>query len=60
MPSLGMITINALACANKVIIPVQTQFLAAKGMGLFTNNFKSEKANKPKLDGRWCFAYTSR
>ena len=24
MPSLGMITINALACADKVIIPVQT------------------------------------
>lgn len=31
-PSLGMITINALACADKVIIPVQTQYLAAKGM----------------------------
>ena len=35
MPSLGMITINVLACADKVIIPVQTQFLAAKGMGQF-------------------------
>ena len=35
MPSLGMITINALARADKVIIPVQTQFLAAKGMGQF-------------------------
>ena len=33
MASLGMMTINALACANKVIIPAQTQFLAAKGMG---------------------------
>lgn len=32
MPSLGMLTINALACANSVIIPVQSQFLAAKGM----------------------------
>lgn len=32
MPSLGMLTINALACADKVIIPVQSQFLAAKGM----------------------------
>lgn len=32
-PSLDMITINALACANKVIIPVQTQYLAAKNMG---------------------------
>lgn len=32
-PSLGMITINALASADKVIIPVQTQYLAAKSMG---------------------------
>lgn len=33
MPSLGMLTINALACSDKVIIPVQDHFLAAKGMG---------------------------
>lgn len=32
MPSLGMLTINALASADKVIIPVESQFLAAKGM----------------------------
>ena len=32
-PSLDMITLNALACADKVIIPVQTQYLAAKAMG---------------------------
>ena len=28
MPSLGMITVNALTSADKVIIPVQTQYLA--------------------------------
>ena len=33
MPSLGMITVNALASADKVVIPVQAQYLAAKGMG---------------------------
>ena len=33
MPSLGMITINALSCSDKVVIPVQDHFLAAKGMG---------------------------
>ena len=33
MPSLGMITINALAASDKVIIPVESQFLATKGMG---------------------------
>ena len=32
MPSLGMITINALTAADKVIIPVQAHFLPAKGM----------------------------
>ena len=32
MPSLGMITINALAAAEKVIIPVQAQYLPAKGL----------------------------
>lgn len=32
MPSLGWVTINALATSNKVIIPVQSEFLAAKGM----------------------------
>lgn len=31
-PSLGMLTINALAAANKVIIPVQAQYLSAKGL----------------------------
>lgn len=32
MPSLGMVTLNALAAADSVIIPVQTQYLSAKGM----------------------------
>ena len=32
MPSLGMITINALAAADSVIIPVQAHYLPAKGI----------------------------
>ncbi|MEZ3513828.1 MAG: AAA family ATPase [Lachnospiraceae bacterium] len=32
MPSLGMLTINALAAADQVIIPVQAQFLSIKGL----------------------------
>ena len=32
MPSLGMMTVNALAAADSVIIPVQAQYLPAKGM----------------------------
>ena len=32
MPSLGMVTLNALAAADSVIIPVQAQYLPGKGM----------------------------
>jgi chromosome partitioning protein len=32
MPSLGMVTINALTAADSVIIPVQAHYLPAKGM----------------------------
>ena len=50
MPSLGMITINALASADKVIIPVQTEFLAAKGMAHLMNTImKVRKQINPNL-----------
>ena len=32
MPSLGMMTINALACADSVLIPVQASYLPVKGL----------------------------
>ena len=32
MPSLGMLTINALVAADSVIIPAQAQYLPAKGL----------------------------
>ena len=32
MPSLGMVTINALACADSVLIPVQAAYLPVKGL----------------------------
>lgn len=32
MPSLGMVTLNALSASDSVIIPVQAQYLPAKGM----------------------------
>ncbi|MFG6367308.1 MAG: AAA family ATPase [Lachnospiraceae bacterium] len=31
-PSLGMITINAFACAYSILIPVQAAYLPAKGL----------------------------
>ena len=32
MPSLGMLTVNALACADAVLIPVQAAYLPVKGL----------------------------
>lgn len=50
-PSLDMITINALACANKVIIPVQTQYLAARNMGqLLRTVSKVKRQINPELN----------
>ena len=50
MPSLGMLTINALAAADKVIIPVQPHFLSAKGLELLLRNIgKVRKQINPKL-----------
>lgn len=51
MPSLGMITINALACSDKVIVPVQAEYLAAKGMGqLLKTIMRVRKQINPKLE----------
>ena len=32
MPSLGILTVNALACADSVLIPVQAAYLPVKGL----------------------------
>lgn len=37
MPSLSMLVTNALAMADEVIIPVQSQYLSARGMGNLIN-----------------------
>ena len=50
MPSLGMITINALACSDNIIIPVQGEYLAAKGMAhLLQTVLKVHKQINPNL-----------
>ncbi len=50
MPSLGMITVNALAAADSVIIPVQAHYLPAKGMTqLIKTISKVKKQINPKL-----------
>lgn len=50
MPSLGMITLNALTAADSVIIPVQAQYLPAKGMTqLLSTIAKVKKHTNPNL-----------
>ncbi len=50
MPSLGMITVNALAAADSVIIPVQAHYLPTKGMTqLLTTIRRVQKNINPKL-----------
>lgn len=50
MPSLGMLTINALASANSVIIPVQAQYLPVKGLEqLLQTVGKVRRQINPKL-----------
>lgn len=50
-PSLAIITVNALASSDKVIIPVQTQYLAAKNMGqLLKTVGRIKRQINPKLE----------
>lgn len=53
-PSLGMLTINALAACNSIIIPVTPEYLSAKGLALLVNNInRIKKRLNPsiKIDG---------
>ncbi|NOT36502.1 MAG: ParA family protein [Saprospiraceae bacterium] len=50
LPSLGLITINALAASDSVIIPVQTELFALEGLSKIQNTIELVKANlNPKL-----------
>ena len=50
MPSLGMLTVNALAAADSVLIPVQAQYLPAKGLEqLLQTVSKVRRQINPKL-----------
>ena len=50
-PSLGMLTINALSAADNILIPVQAQYLPAKGMTKLLNTIGKVKHQiNPKVD----------
>lgn len=62
-PALGMLTINALAACDSVIIPVTPQYLSAKGLDLLLRNIiRVKKRINPniKVDGILLTMYAER
>ena len=50
MPSLGMMTMNAMAAADSVLIPVQSHYLSAKGLEQLLHSIKNVRREiNPKL-----------
>ena len=50
-PSLGMLTVNALAAADSALIPVQAQYLSDKRAGaVASNRAESKAADKPETE----------
>ena len=51
MPSLGIITVNALVAADKVIIPSQPNYLSAKGLDLLAQSIRRvQRRLNPRLE----------
>ncbi len=62
-PSLGLLTINALACANSVLIPLECEYFAMRGVALLMDTIaKVQQRLNPNLtiDGLLGTMYDSR
>jgi chromosome partitioning protein len=63
LPSLGIITLNALAAADSVIIPVQCEYFSLEGLGKLQNTINTVKQNfnqKLEIEGILLSMYDSR
>ena len=50
-PSLGLLTVNGLACADSVIIPTECEYFSLRGLALLTDTVTKVKERlNPKLD----------
>ena len=50
-PSLGLLTVNALAAAGEVAVPIQCEYYALEGLGQLLNNIERVRSNlNPRLD----------
>lgn len=50
-PSLGLLTINALAAATEVVVPIQCEYFALEGLGQLLRNVNLVQANlNPQLE----------
>ncbi|ADG88207.1 Cobyrinic acid ac-diamide synthase [Thermobispora bispora DSM 43833] len=62
-PSLGLLTVNALACAHSVIIPLECEFFALRGVALLMETISKvqERVNKNlQIDGLLATMYDPR
>jgi chromosome partitioning protein len=51
-PSLGLLTVNGLAAADDVIVPIQCEYYALEGLGLLLRNVALLRSVNPQLDVR--------